>query len=169
MCFLLLVGFFWLVLCFWNVLHMPNPSGRAVTLLLSGVRKQPWYQSIMKCVRPPPFFRNSLRYSSCLSSICLSTKQSKMCLRRLLSYCFAVGTLLANAPGPLCEYPKGSITQKLWFTRGTSRWRAKESAMSLCLLPTKKQQSGIKRGLWFQAHSVWPRGSILNRECRDHI
>ena len=74
-----------------------------------------------------------------------------MCLRLLLTHCSAAGTVLTTVPGSSYESPKGYIAPKLWFTREASRWRAKESAMSLCLLPAKKQ-SGINRELWLQAH-----------------
>lgn len=53
---------------------------------------------------------------------------------------------------PFVRIPKRLHHSQALVHKGTSRWRAKESAMSLCLLPAKKQRSGIKRGLWFQAH-----------------
>lgn len=91
-----------------------------------------------------------------------------MCLRLLLSYCFAAGMVLANVSGPLCEYPKGYITHKLWFTRGTSRWRAEESAMRLCLLLAKKQKWHKERTV-VPGTSVRQRGSIINRDQREII
>lgn len=55
---------FWLVLCFWNILHIPDPSGGAATLELGNSHD---LKSIIKCVLPSPTFlkkTNSLRYSN---------------------------------------------------------------------------------------------------------
>lgn len=101
-----------------------------------------------------------------MSSICLNTKQFNMSLRLLLSRCFAVGTQLANVR-PLCEHPKGYITQKFQFTRGPAGGERKnqQCVCASCLL--WKHQSGIKRGLWFQARPQSDHEALSLAEYRD--
>lgn len=142
--------------CFWKMVRKPDTSGGQLSEYYAKSESCHNHKELWKwvCVL---LLRSSLRYSLLVFHL-LKRKQSRACVRHLLSHCFAAGTALATVQSPLCKYPKGCIQFKSSCSQGASRWRTKGSATSL--LPARKQHRCIKRGLWAQAQLRSVQGAV---------